>query len=405
MNYDQSSKPLKIGIIGVGGRGYIGLLAHRPENNVFVTALCDTNRQAMLDAEKKLGTPCFQTTDYRELLARRELDAVFVCSPDFLHEEHGLAVIRSGKGLYLEKPMAITQEGCDQLLFEAQRRQTPFFVGHNMRFFPVMLKMKELIDAGAIGEVQAIWCRHFISYGGDAYFKDWHSEQRYANGLLLQKGAHDIDIIHWLAAGYTRRVVGMGKLSVYNRNRNRRQPHENGNTHWSRDNWPASKQTGLSPIIDVEDHSMILMALDNGVQASYQQCHYTPDDHRNYTVIGTGGRLENCGDHSVGDQLATVRLWNRRCGYQEEGLEVFKIPTAEGFHGGADPLIVDDFIHYLRSGNYRGATPLDARMSVVTGICGTESLRNGSIPYEITVPPTDPVMQTLETCETCLSQA
>ena len=46
-------------------------------------------------------------------------------------------------------------------------------------------------------------------------------------------------------------------------------------------NWPPLKQTGLNPIIDIEDHSMMMMQLDNGVQASYQQCHYAPDGWRN----------------------------------------------------------------------------------------------------------------------------
>lgn len=388
MKTSSSSTPLQIGVIGVGGRGYLGLLAHRPDLNVRVTALCDIDPAALIEAEQKIGAPCFKTADHRELVARPELDAVFVCTPDFLHEEHGLAVLRAGKGLYLEKPMAITLEGCDRLLAEARHRNARLFLGHNMRFFPVMRKMKELIDGGAIGRVEAIWCRHFISYGGEAYFKDWHSERRYSNGLLLQKGAHDIDVIHWLAGAHTARVTALGKLSVYNENPNRRAPSDTGKTTWSRDNWPPAAQTGLSPVIDVEDHSMVLMQLANGVQASYQQCHYTPDDHRNYTIIGTEGRIENCGDHSDGDHLATVRLWNRRCGYQEEGLETFKIPSTDGTHGGADPMIVEDFIQYLRTGVYRGATPLDARMSVAAGICATRSLRANGTPYDIP-PPAD----------------
>lgn len=56
--------------------------------------------------------------------------------------------------------------------------------------------MKELIDAGAIGEVKTIWCRHFVGNGGDYYFKDWHAERKNTTSLLLQKGAHDIDVIH-----------------------------------------------------------------------------------------------------------------------------------------------------------------------------------------------------------------
>ncbi len=337
----------------------------------------------MAEYRRVCGNEIRFTTDYREIVSDPLIDAVFLCTPDFLHEEQAIALLAAGKSVYLEKPMAITIEGCDRILAAARQSKGILFVGHNMRFFSVMQKMKELIDAGKIGRVEAIWCRHFISYGGDAYFKDWHSERRNTTGLLLQKGAHDIDVIHWLAGAYTERVVGMGKLSVYNEVKARRQPEEAPNPKFNTENWPPSAQTGLSPLIDVEDHSMILMQLSKGIQASYMQCHYTPDDQRNYTIIGTEGRIENYGDHSIASNWATVHLWNRRTGYSEMGHEVFRLPHLEGNHGGADPRVVNDFLRFLETGENNGATPLDARMAVAVGCMGTESLRSGSTPFNI----------------------
>ncbi len=380
-------KVLNIGVIGAGGRGALAKEAHSPAQGSRVVAVCDTNPEALQAGKAHFGPDVFVTQDYRKLLAVPGLDAVFVCSPDWLHEEHGLAVLASGRALYLEKPMAITIEGCDRLILAARKHKSRLYVGHNMRFMSVMLKMKEVIDSGRIGEVQAVWCRHFISYGGDAYFKDWHSERRFTTGLLLQKGAHDIDVIHWLAGGYTRRVVGMGKLSVYNRVKSRLKADEKGVARFDRKNWPPLKQTGLSHIIDVEDHSMVMMDLDNGVQATYLQCHYAPDDQRNYTVIGTQGRIENCGDEPTDGRLATVRLWTWRCGYEEEGTETIKIPPSAGTHGGGDPLIVRDFLHYVRTGRRAGPSPLDARMSVATGCLATQSLREGNRPYDVPAAP------------------
>src|SRR5690625_5379309 len=62
------------------------------------------------------------------------------------------------------------------------------------------------------------------------------------------------------------------------------------------DIWPPTAQKELNPVVDVEDISMLNMTLDNGVLASYEQCHFTPDYWRNYTVIGDAGRIENMGD-------------------------------------------------------------------------------------------------------------
>lgn len=374
---------LRIGVIGAGRRGRMSKQAHQPDKGSTLVAACDQYQSILDEYAKEFGNDILLTKDYRELLDKGNLDAVFVTTPDYLHEEHAVAALERGIAVYVEKPLAITVEGCDRILRTARENDAKLFVGHNMRFFPVMQKMKQLIDAGRIGQVQAIWCRHFVSYGGDAYFKDWHSEQRYATGLLLQKGAHDIDIIHWLGGAHTTRTVGMGKLSVYNQVMDRRSPSEVGEVTWDNSFWPPLSQKKLSPIIDVEDHSMILMQLENGVQASYEQCHYTPDSMRNYTIIGTEGRIENIGDHSTNDREAAVVVWNRRVGHTVMGTESYSIPPVQGSHGGADPQIVNAFLDYVRTGVRHGATPLDARAAVATGVMATYSLRQGNMPMDI----------------------
>lgn len=378
---------LKVAVIGADRRGRLSLLVHRPGHGSRLVAACSLTPERLHAYRDHCGENILLTRDYQEILGDDEIDAVFVCTPDQLHEQNTLDALSAGKHVYLEKPMAITIEGCDRILRLASTSPGKLYVGHNMRFAPVFQRMHQLINDGAIGEVQSIWCRHFISYGGDAYFRDWHSERANTTGLLLQKGAHDIDVIHWLGGAYTDRVVGMGKLSVYDKLERRAAGTPAPEViSFNRKNWPPLATSGYSPNIDVEDHSMILMQLANGVQASYQQCHYTPDDQRNYTVIGTKGRLENYGDHSTPDRWATVHLWNHRTGYSEMGHEVFRIPHIEGEHGGSDPLIVSDFLDFIRTGSLRGATSLDARMAVAAGCLGTESLRSGSIPLDIPPP-------------------
>jgi len=374
---------IRIATIGADRRGRLSLIAHRLGHGSRVVAACSLTPERLDLYRERCGQELWVTKDYREILASPDVDAVFICTPDHLHEEHAIAALQAGKHIFLEKPMAITIGGCDRILAAAQCSTGRLYIGHNMRFFPVLQKMRELILGGAIGEVQAIWCRHFISYGGDAYFKDWHSEREYTTGLLLQKGAHDIDIIHWLAGAYTERVVGMGKLSVYDRQARRSPNAEVPLVTFNTANWPAHASGGYSPKIDVEDHSMVLMQLTGGVQASYQQCHYTPDDQRNYTIIGTEGRLENYGDHSTPTRWASVHLWNRRTGYSEMGHEVFRIPHIDGEHGGADPLVVNDFLSFIQGEPSTGASTVDARMSVAVGCLATESLRNGNLPQDI----------------------
>ena len=248
--------------------------------------------------------------DHRKVIDAPDLDAVLVLTPDHTHADLACAALLAGKPAFVEKPLDITVERCDEILRTARDTGTRLYVGHNMRHMPVVRMMRDLIGRGAIGTVKTVWVRHFVGYGGDWYFKDWHAERRYTTGLLLQKAAHDIDVVHWLSGGYTRDVQAMGDLMVYGDNPHRRAPGEPKTDDWYTEDghWPPPTQRALNPVIDIEDVSLLNMRLDNGVLASYQQCHFTPDYWRNYTVIGDAGRLENFGDGPGGQ----VKVWNSR---------------------------------------------------------------------------------------------
>lgn len=375
---------IRIGVIGLGARSDLVELAHRPGSGSAVVAVCDRDPRMLVAAGERFGAGVKASVDHRELLDVG-LDGVFVLTPDHTHEPVGLDFLAAGVPVFLDKPMAITTEGCDRLLGAAREHRTPLYVGHNMRHMPVVLAMRELIAGGAIGEVKAVWCRHFVGNGGDWYFKDWHADRRNTTGLLLQKGAHDLDVIHWLAGGYTRRVNAMGALTVYGGITSRRDRRGELMTEWlSTENWPPLSQTGLNPVVDVEDLSMMQMQLDNGVFASYQQCHYSPDTWRNYTVIGTEGRLENFGD----TEGAEVRVWNRRSEYRAEADLVVRVHTPPGTHGGADPALVEEFLEFVREGGATVTSPVAAREAVAAGYAATMSLRDGG--KAIHIAPVDP---------------
>lgn len=369
---------IRLGVIGWGLRGSLAALSHRPEAGVELVALADPSEIAQTAFLQRFPQANV-TSDYRELMSMG-LDAVFVLSPDWLHEEHACALLGEGISIYLEKPMAITIAGCDRILKAAICGEGKLFVGHNMRHFGVVRKMKEWILEGRIGEVKAAWCRHFVSYGGDAYFRDWHADRTKSTGLLLQKGAHDIDILHWLCGGYTREVTAFGDLAVYGAIADRQAANESIKVAF-RKSWPPKSLDRLNSVVDVEDINMMLMKLDNGVLASYQQCHFTPDAWRNYTVIGTEGRIENFGDAPGG---SLVRLWNQNHQkYAECGDLEYEVPVATGGHGGADEQIIDEFLEYLRTGETSVTSPIAARQSVAAGVAATESLRAGGVPVAV----------------------
>jgi predicted dehydrogenase/predicted NBD/HSP70 family sugar kinase len=371
--------PFRAVAIGVGAR--VGLALHVNEVGGTVVAAVDPDPRTHERATRLFGEiPVFASVT--DLLASNiEIDGAFITTPDFTHAEVAIELLEAGIPSYIEKPLAISIEDADRVLETAYRTGTKVYVGHNMRHMQVVRMMKDLVDRGEIGEVKAIWCRHFVGHGGDYYFKDWHAERAKTMSLLLQKGAHDIDVMHWIAGAPTRSVVGMGDLAVYGDVDSRRDNSDRRMGDWfSMSNWPPAAQQDLNPVIDVEDISMIMMRTDSGVLMSYQQCHFTPDYWRNYTVIGTEGRIENFDDDAGGE----IRLWNARSDYLEKGHVRYSIEDGgDGGHGGTDPLTVAEFVEFVRTGAATDTNPVAARDAVAAGIAGALSIRAGSTPQHI----------------------
>ncbi|UJB39845.1 Gfo/Idh/MocA family protein [Streptomyces sp. A1-5] len=373
-------RELRLAVVGLGMRGTLGRHIADGRLPAKVVAVCDPVA-ARRERSRELYPEAARYADHHQLLAAGP-DGVILTTPDDTHEELAVAFLEAGVAVFVDKPLAITTAGCDRVLDAARRTGTRLYVGHNMRHMPVIRTLRDLVVEGVIGEVKAVWCRHFVGHGGDFYFKDWHADRRRTTGLLLQKGAHDIDVIHWLAGGYTVRTQAMGGLTVYGDITARGGQGERTLTEWfaPETNWPPASLTGLNDVVDVEDLSMMTMRLDNGVFATYQQCHYTPDYWRNYTVIGTHGRLENFGD----TEGAVVKVWNsRRSGYRTDADLVVEVPSDDGGHGGADPRLVAEFVDFVRAGGPTLTSPVAARQAVAAGCAATASLRADGVPVDV----------------------
>jgi len=156
--------------------------------------------------------------DWRQLLDKEPFDLACVCPPDYLHEEIALAILERGKHLLLEKPMALTPDGCLRILsaLRAQRAQrkagTKMIIGFVLRYNNLYTKTRELILNGAIGTVKAAWVEHSVTLN---YFHNWMSRRRMSGGLLLQKASHDIDLVNWMVGSAPLKVSAFASLDYF----------------------------------------------------------------------------------------------------------------------------------------------------------------------------------------------
>jgi UDP-N-acetylglucosamine 3-dehydrogenase len=142
---------IRIAIIGCGWAGIRHSAAFRAEGGVEVTWAVDTDesRARALQAE----WPEAQiATDYREALGDPALDAVDICLPHDLHAPVAIDSANSGKHILCEKPLAATLDQADQMIEAADAASVVLMVAENVRFEPVYLAVRDLLEDGVIGK-------------------------------------------------------------------------------------------------------------------------------------------------------------------------------------------------------------------------------------------------------------
>lgn len=189
---------LRFGVIGIGGMA--DALAQRIQqfDDAVVVTAADTNPERKAAAEK-LGASFH--TDYEEMLAHEAIDAVLIGTPCGLHLEPTLASVRLGKHVFLEKPMEISVERCDQMLHAAAEAGVKLMVGQVLRLFPLFRKSLDIIASGVIGKPKSIVTTRF-GYA-PVFHSGWRVKRELAGGMLLETNVHELD--------YMRAVMGEPK--------------------------------------------------------------------------------------------------------------------------------------------------------------------------------------------------
>ncbi|XP_074857060.1 2,7-anhydro-N-acetylneuraminate hydratase-like isoform X6 [Carettochelys insculpta] len=208
-------------IIGAGCRGkhYSCFAVHFP-SRMKVVGVADphtfarNNLQKIHNIDKKNVFNDWKAATERERFA----DAVVIATPDRLHKAPAIAFANKGYHILLEKPMAVTPEDCKEIASACKANNVMLAVCHVLRYYPASLKIKELLDAGAIGDICHI--QHLEPIGF------WHFAHSFVRGnwrneaettfSLLAKSCHDIDLINfWMGDKRCLKVSSFGSLSHF----------------------------------------------------------------------------------------------------------------------------------------------------------------------------------------------
>ncbi len=191
-NREGAASPVRVGILGFGQIGRTHLQAISTFDDAEVVAVSRRERPA---EDPRVDWHA----DYRELIARPDVDLVAICTPSGLHAGQALAALDAGKGVVVEKPLALTVEDGAKVVQTAQERGLFLSVISQRRTEDAARALKQALDDGllgrpVLGEALVRWSRDQAYYDS----AEWRGTQAMDGGVLMNQAIHAIDLLCWL---------------------------------------------------------------------------------------------------------------------------------------------------------------------------------------------------------------
>ena len=425
-------------VVGLGSRSRMFTTAVLQDyaDRAELVAFCDLNQTRMdyynqVYAETLGATPVptYQPDQFDRMIQEQRADTVIVTSIDRTHHRYINRAMELGRDVITEKPMTIDAERCQAILDTVKATGRSLTVTFNYRYAPRNSTVKELLQAGVIGDVLSVHFEWLLDtvHGAD-YFRRWHRDKRNSGGLMVHKSTHHFDLVNWWLDSQPETVFAMGDLRFYGREN----AEERGVTGFydraygreaaasdpfalkleenealrrmyleaEHEEGYIRDQSVFGDGISIEDDIAVLVRYKNRATMSYHLTAYSPWEGYRIAFNGTRGRLEyevhensyvsgsdedtnrpdiRDAQEIVVDEPASILirpLWGKPMRVEIES-------GNEGGHGGGDKRLLDDvFIGGLDDPLGRAANHVDGAMSILTGIAANKSFASG-LPVEV----------------------
>jgi predicted dehydrogenase len=285
------SRTIGIGVIGMGWMGTVHSRAYRQVPDRFSESGIKTRLVICADEvleRARAGQERFGfekcTGHWEEVLANRDVEAVNIAAPNYLHLPIAEKAARSGKHIFCEKPVGRIPEETAAIERAARAAAVRTFVGYNYRWAPLVQYARLLIERGDLGRLTHYRGRFFVGYGSNPHsVLSWRFQREFGGlGTLGDLMSHVIDMAHMLA-GPVKRVVGNQETFIHQR------PLSTAGvgTHFT------TRTEGPFGEVTNEDYVGALVQFSNGAHGALEACRVIrgPDCQMAFEIHGTKGAL------------------------------------------------------------------------------------------------------------------
>jgi len=345
---------IRYGIIGTGMMGCEHVRNIAAIDGAQVVAVSDPHAESLRWARLVCEDPARLSAyaDHRELLARADVDAVVVASPNHTHAAILDDVFETDKHVLVEKPLCTTLEDCRQVVEKARRHAGLVWVGLEYRYMPPIAHFLRELAAGAVGDLKMLFIREhrhpFLPKVGD-----WNRFNRNTGGTLVEKCCHFFDLMNLAIPALPVRVFASGAQDV---------------------NHLDEIYDGEVP--DILDNAYVVVDYEGGARACLDLCMFAEAGPNEQELAATGNR----GKLEVNVPEGRIRIGTRRFrDFRERPADADPRVEHEGFHHGASYLEHLDFIHAIRHGEPARVAPIDGLRSVAIGVAAHRSIEEGRV--------------------------
>jgi predicted dehydrogenase len=220
--YSQE-KIIKVGLIGAGARGTGLATLLKDIKGIQLVACCDIISEHLTNGMQLASATAKLYTDFRKLLEDKNIDAVIIATPLYLHYPMAIQALAAGKHIYLEKSMTYNIQETLDLVKKVNQSDRVFQVGYQYRNYALYHKVKEVIKQGWLGKVTHFECQYNRNSNWRFPVNDpklertinWRMYRAYCGGPLSELCAHQIDAVNFFLDAHPLKVTGSGGINYW----------------------------------------------------------------------------------------------------------------------------------------------------------------------------------------------